>query len=240
MPNTFLTANWARLAFANYEVDPHALAPWLPKGVELDPWQGKHLVSLVGFRFLDTRLLGLPIPFHRHFPEVNLRFYVRYLHPSQGWVRGVVFVKEIVPKPAITFVANTLYHERYATSRMRSEWTEDESSLKVRYSWKTGTWNHFEVTSQKPAHPVDLTGDSGFITEHYWGFSAHGDQTMTYEVAHPSWSMYPVTDAVIEVDFGKNYGEAFAHLAGQTPHSLMLAEGSAVSVRQGRLLKDVR
>lgn len=73
----FLTAEWRWLAMLNYEVPPEILEPWLPRGVELDSWQDRTLVSLVGFRFLDTRVMGVAIPGHRNFDEVNLRFYVR-------------------------------------------------------------------------------------------------------------------------------------------------------------------
>src|SRR6478736_2670783 len=108
MNSTFLTAEWRKLAIANYVVDPKLLLPYLPYKTELDTWNGKCYVSLVGFRFVNTRLKGIPIPFHIHFEEVNLRFYVRYKDES-GWKRGVTFIREIVPRPALTFIANNLY-----------------------------------------------------------------------------------------------------------------------------------
>jgi hypothetical protein len=58
-------------------------------------------------------LLGIPLPFHRNFEEVNLRFYVR-----SGEKRGVVFVQELVPKRAVAFLANALYNEHYRVARM--------------------------------------------------------------------------------------------------------------------------
>src|SRR6266851_3867580 len=74
----FLTAEWRMLAMLNYEIDPGLLLPFVPSGTELDRWSGKVFASLVGFRFLKTKLLGyLPIPMHSNFEEVNLRFYVR-------------------------------------------------------------------------------------------------------------------------------------------------------------------
>ena len=63
----FLTAEWRYLAMLQYEIDPHVLRPLVPRETGLDDWQGRTLVSLVGFQFLDTRVLGAPIPFHRHF-----------------------------------------------------------------------------------------------------------------------------------------------------------------------------
>jgi uncharacterized protein YqjF (DUF2071 family) len=96
----FLTAEWRNLAMLNYEVDQSLLLPFVPSGTTLDQWEGKTYVSLVGFRFLKTRVLGLPVPFHTNFDEVNLRFYVR--RRIAGDVRrGVVFIREIVPRWAI-------------------------------------------------------------------------------------------------------------------------------------------
>ena len=107
MASKFLIAEWRKLALANYAVDPKILQPYLPYKTELDTWNGKHYVSLVGFRFINVRLRQIPVPFHRHFEEVNLRFYVRYKDDS-GWKRGVTFIREIVPRHALTFIANTL------------------------------------------------------------------------------------------------------------------------------------
>ena len=95
--------------------------------------------------FLDTRLLGLPIPFHRDFEEVNLRFYVRYKEAGE-WKRGVVFIKEIVPKPALTFIANTIYKEHYQTMKMGHTWKEMENYRTVEYNWfLKGIQNSFSV-----------------------------------------------------------------------------------------------
>src|SRR5690606_40211851 len=98
---------WRRLVMLNYDVDPAVLRPLVPHGVELDTWEGRYLVSVVGFQFLDTRLLGVPVPFHRDFDEINLRFYVRR-RADDGWRRGVVFVKEIVPRRALAAVARAV------------------------------------------------------------------------------------------------------------------------------------
>ncbi|MBX9449198.1 MAG: DUF2071 domain-containing protein [Taibaiella sp.] len=87
-PAPFLTAEWKNLLFVNYEIDPDLLLPFLPHGVELDTYDGKCLISLVGFQFFRTRVLGCTVPFHRDFEEVNLRFYVR--RKVDGvWRKGV-------------------------------------------------------------------------------------------------------------------------------------------------------
>ncbi len=122
MSFTFLSAKWRKLVMAQYEVPPSVLRERLPPGLELDLYQGRCFVSLVGFLFDRVRILGVPIPFHTQFEEVNLRFYVRRPMPDGGSRRGVVFLSEIVPKPAITWVARGLYGEAYATAATRHRW----------------------------------------------------------------------------------------------------------------------
>ena len=118
-PRPFLTAEWRYVLMLNYEVDPAVLLPLMPAGMALDLWQGRALVSVVGFLFQKTRLRGIPVPFHTHFEEVNLRFYVRPAGDSGGERRGVVFVKEIVPLAPVAKVARWLYRENYVSMPMR-------------------------------------------------------------------------------------------------------------------------
>ena len=129
-----LTAEWRKLIMANYEIDPFILKKYLPAGTELATWENKYYVSLVGFMVLKTKLHGIPIPFHSDFPEVNLRFYVRY-RSGNDWKRGVVFINEFVPKHAITFVANKIYKERFATYPIKHT-CEIDNKIKIGYYLK--------------------------------------------------------------------------------------------------------
>src|SRR5260370_12828627 len=91
------------VAMLSYEVEARALLPFVHVGTERDRWNGRVFVSLVGFRFLKTKLFGfLPIPMRSNFDEVNLRFYVRRL--AGGEVRrGVRCIHEGGPRRAIAF-----------------------------------------------------------------------------------------------------------------------------------------
>lgn len=232
---TFLQAEWRKLAMANYEVDSKILVPYLPYKTELDFWNNTCYVSLVGFMFLNTKMLGVKIPFHINFEEVNLRFYVKY-NDNGEWKRGVVFIKEIVPKPALTFVANTLYNENYQTMPMRHVWDINDS-LTVEYAWKKNGWNRFRVSADKTAVPIDAGSEAEFITEHYWGYTKLGvDKTAEYGVEHLRWDVYKVNDFQIDVDFADVYGSGFDFLKNKKPKSVFLAEGSEVFVKAGRKL----
>jgi uncharacterized protein YqjF (DUF2071 family) len=222
----FLTAEWRDLAVLNFEIDPALLSPLLPPGTELDLWRGTALVSLVGFRFLDTRLLSVPIPFHRNFDEINLRFYVRPKENPEA--RGVVFIREFVPRRAITLIANTIYGENYATTAMRHEIHAGAEQTSASYAWKwRGRENFFAVEARgEPALPPEGSAEA-FIFEHYWGYGRS-----TYRVEHPRWRTYSVTDSRYQVDGDQVYGAGFGEALARPPVSVMLAEGSAVTVYQ--------
>ncbi|TMI87369.1 MAG: DUF2071 domain-containing protein [Bacteroidetes bacterium] len=232
MNSKFLTAEWRKLAIANYPVDPEILIPFLPFKTELDFWNDKCYVSLVGFRFINTKIKGLTIPFHRHFEEVNLRFYVRY-KDSTGWKRGVTFIKEIVPKRALTFIANTVYRENYMTLPMKHSWDLQKDLLIVSYHWKHKTqWNEFKITATNTPADIPENSEEQFITEHYWGYTQINNAcTSQYGVEHPKWQTYPIMKILIKVSFDKIYGEQFHFLNNLNPDSVMLAEGSEICVR---------
>jgi len=234
---TFLNGQWRKLVMVNYAIDPKILVPYVPYNTSLDLWNGTCYVSLVGFMFVDVSVLKLRIPWHINFEEVNLRFYVKYGDDIE-YKRGVVFVKEIVPRPALTFVANTLYGENYETMPMRHSWVEGDDTLTVEYGWKKGEWNSLKVVADKT--PVDIKpySEEEFITEHFWGYTKLGRfRTSEYEVAHPRWQIYPIKDYGVDVDFGKVYGNDFAFLKDEKPVSVYLAEGSEIQVKQGGRIK---
>jgi uncharacterized protein len=236
---TFLSAKWERLVLLNYAVDPDILTPWLPAGTELDIWNGTCYVSEVGFMFLDTRIKGIKVPWHVNFEEINLRFYVRRPMPDGSFRRGAVFVREIVPRPAITWVANTLYKERYSAFPMHHQWTETPELLEVEYAWRQkGRWNAFGVRAEPTPVALKAGSEAEFITEHYWGYSHRSaGKTIEYQVDHPSWRMHPVDSWHADIDFGAAYGPAFAPLNNAMPVSVFLAEGSAVTIKNGQVMK---
>lgn len=221
---------------ANYEIDPKVLQPFVPFGTELDTWKERHYVSLVGFMFLDTRLKGIPIPFHKNFEEINLRFYVRYKDPELGWKRGTVFIKEIVPKAAITLVANTFYGEHYVTMPTRHRWEDASQELYVEYGWKQDQqWQHLGVKADPNPVPLKEGGEAEFITEHYWGYVRQKpDRTTEYQVEHPSWRIHNVHSYDIQCDASRLYGAPFAEAMAAEPLSVFMAEGSKVIVREGK------
>lgn len=233
----FLTAEWRYLAMLNYEVDAALLAKRIPAGTEIDLFEGRAFVSLVGFRFLNTRVRGIPVPFHRDFDEVNLRFYVR--RSDAGVVkRGVVFIQEIVPRRAIAAIARWVYHENYRALPMAHVVANKGAGPRVEYSWRLGdVWNRLAASASDASHTLVEGSTEQFIAEHYWGYCAQPrGGTMEYHVAHPPWRAWDVTSAGFSGDAGALYGSEFAAVLSRPPDSAILAEGSPVTVYAGNKL----
>lgn len=238
MMKKFLTAQWKNLVFANYEVDVAILKSHLPSGTEIDFWSDKCYVSLVGFMFLKTRVKGIAFPLHTNFEEFNLRFYVR-IKDGGKWKRGVVFVKEIVPKRMITTIAGLLYGERYYCYPMRNVLTEDENKLKIEYGFLyKNEWNYIHATVDKEPKLVSEGSEEEFITEHYWGYTKlSGNKTSEYKVEHPKWDIHPVINFGVRCNVKDLYGKAFEEYLSVPPSSVFMAAGSDVIVYERKLLK---
>jgi uncharacterized protein YqjF (DUF2071 family) len=231
----FLKAQWNNLVMLNYEVDPEVLDDYLPPGTELDLWQGKALVSIVGFLFRDTRVVGIKWPLHVNFEEVNLRFYVKHFNGTE-WKRGAVFVSEIVPKAIITLIANNLYKEHYHTMPMRHSiiQTEDDHT-RFLYEWKfKGKWNKLGATASNELLDIEPGSAEEFIFEHYWGYNKlSATVTMEYQVEHVSWQTGKVKDYVFDADVAGLYGDVFVPFLEKKPLSAFFAVGSEIKVRMG-------
>jgi uncharacterized protein YqjF (DUF2071 family) len=241
-PPVFLTAEWRNLAMLSYEIVPACLEPFVPKKLELDFWNGKAYVSLVGFHFHKARIFGRSVPFHRTFPEVNLRFYVAR-HTGEGFRRGVVFLKEIVPRWAVACIARSFFGEKFVSLPLRATIGSRGASsndLHLKYDWRFGR-ERYSLVARSDAAPRRATAGSldEFIVDHYWGYSAarNGD-AIEYEVEHEPWLIRPATDAHFTGDAESLYGIEFAEALLRPPASAFVVDGSAVAVRSGRRLKE--
>ena len=232
----FLTANWRYLAMLNFVVDPAIVAPLVPPGTELDYESGDTFVSVVGFLFLDTRILGLPIPLHRDFEEVNLRFYVRK-KSADTWRRGVVFVRELVPRRAIALVARAFYGENYLALPMKHEIEHVDLRLDVEYSWRRGRkWESLKMSASGEPQIIPAGSHADFITEHYWGYTCVRARCSEYRVERPRWKIWNAEKFELRADITALYGEQFAETLSQPPRSAFIADGSPISVERREIL----
>ncbi|MGD9719630.1 MAG: YqjF family protein [Pirellulales bacterium] len=241
----FLTARWLNLAVLNFEIDPAVLEPFLPEGTEIDYWQGRALVSVVGFQFYDTRVWNVSVPFHRNFAEVNLRFYVRR-EVDGGRRRGVCFIKELAPRRAIAWTARLLFGENYATVPVRHAielpTNGDGGPRRSAYAWRhRGRDFRMEATARGHGSAAAAGSEAEFVLEQYWGYSGRpGRETIEYRVAHRPWTVWPAASARLVGDVSTLYGEPFAAALAAPPASAFLVDGSAIELFWGVRLGAAR
>jgi len=230
MNRVFLTAEWRYLAMLNFVVDPAILRPLVSRSIELDFYNDRTYVSIVGFRFVGTRVWGIGFPFHRDFEEVNLRFYVRR-KTDEGWRRGVMFIRELVPRRAIAFIARTIYGEPYTALPMRHKIELTQPKIRVQYGWRRNQqWERLHISAEGQPQNIETGSEEEFITEHYWGYTA-GSHISEYQVEHPRWRVWRSHNAGLEADVRGLYGQQFVESLSAPPTSAFIADGSPVTVR---------
>ena len=235
MTDIFLSARWENLIMANYAVNSELLKPYLPNGVELDFYEDKTYVSLVGFMFKQTSLFNIPIPFLGTFEEINLRFYVKRVE-ADSIKRGVVFINETVPYKLVAWLANKLYKEHYIAIPTKNEIEITSLSKSIKYHWKINReWNHIAVNTSIENEQMLPGSIEEFIFEHYYGYTKINNQlSQEYKVDHPRWLVNKVIDHSIHCDFKSMYGNDFSFLSDRQPDSVIVAEGSPVTVKWKR------
>jgi len=231
----FLKARWENLVMINYAIDPDILKPFMPHGVELDYYQGKTYVSLVGFMFMDTRIFNIPIPYLGSFEEINLRFYVKR-QVNNEVRRGVVFISEIIPSRLVAFTANFFYKEHYKAYPTSNKIILNPADKKVEYKWKIGDkWNRIYVEALSDGIYIRENSMEKFIFDHYYGYSKLDvNRSLEYSLRHPQWLVHHVKDFDVQCNFQQLYGDSFKVLDKVSPQSVMIAEGSEVSVEWKR------
>jgi uncharacterized protein YqjF (DUF2071 family) len=228
----FLTAEWKNLLMLNYAVDASVLERFVPAGTELDAFEGKTYLSLVGFEFNRSRILGFAVPFHQAFEEVNLRFYVR-----RSSRRGVVFIRELVPRCAVAAIARFAFNENYSCVPMshRIAARAQGGVVEAQYEWGSGPDRCLmRIETEGPSFlPLDGSA-SQFITEHYWGYAAQPrGGCLEYEVQHPRWCVKIAKRAEFSGSLSNLYGPEITQALMRNPDSAFLAEGSPVTVFKG-------
>jgi uncharacterized protein len=228
---SLLTADWTNLLVATFEADKKLLRDYIPYKTELNDWNGKHYMSLLGFMFSRPVIAGIPSPVYRCFEEINLRFYVR--HKSKyGWRNGVVFIKEITPYKLVGLAAKWLYRENFISLPMKHSFTHTGNEKKTFYHWYTGRdWNYLKlVTKPNPAEPAHYSLES-FTREHYYAYTRQNAvKTREFEIEHPPWHIYPGISFDMKLDAATIYGNQFADYFQQAPCTSFLMDGSRTNV----------
>ena len=239
MPTALLSTHWTNLLVANYEVDKHLLEKFLPAGTELNDWNGKYFMSLIGFQFSKTKLFGIPSPFYRSFPEINLRFYVKR-RMKDGWRKGVVFIKEIAPAMLIGFMASLLYNENFITLPLKSRIESSTDTVNIEYSFVINDHTNYTRATAN-ANPTNYSENTleGFIASHYWGYTRVKENiTKEFQVIHQPWKIHPVLSSEIKINAETLYGNDFNKSFVTPPFNVFLMDGSETKITRPLVMKD--
>src|SRR3989441_13236998 len=236
----FLPAEGRPLVMLSYEVDLDVLAPLAPAGLALDLWHGRALVSVVGFRFLDTRVLGAAIAWHRDFDEVNLGFYARRDVPGGGTRHGGVSVRELVSRLAVALLARLAYNEPYRAVRMRSATPRGASDApgRLAYEWRIGgAWEGLAATAVGAPTAPEPGSQGALLTQHHWGDTPQRDGgTAEYAAVPPPWPGRTAGGATLTMDVARLYRPAVAPALARAAGAAPVAGGAAVIVYAPRRL----
>lgn len=151
----------------------------------------------------------------------------------------MVFIKELVPRRAIAWLARWLYNENYEAMPMshQDEVARGEDG-RIHYGWE-----HREQRcglsariTEEPYLP-EPDSEEASITKHNWSYvRQRSGATVEYQVRHPRWPVWRVTESSLSCNTGSLYGAAFADLSSRTPSSVFVALGSEVVIHRGRRL----
>ena len=237
MAPALLAGEWRDLALLNWFVDPAILRPRVPAGAELDTWEGRGVLSLVGLRFLHLRLLGLPVPGMQAFTQVNVRFYVRR-RVGEEIRHGVCFVLAMVPRRLLTLGARLAMHEPFETFPTRvAHHRAPDGAGGLSYQWQGGNqggtgdggWHRMQVVLDAAAVRAPEDGSlETFVLHRFWGFTQQPDgTTLEYRVEHPCWRVAAVNDFDLSAQWEglRVPAEVRTALAGPASFALY-AEGS--------------
>jgi uncharacterized protein YqjF (DUF2071 family) len=246
----FLAATWRDFLMLSYDIEPRVLAPFVPAGTELDLWRGKAYLSLVGFCFCDAQLLGMRVPGHGEFAEVNLRFYVRRRVEGR-WRRGVVFLRELCPKRAVVAVARWIYGERFrrvplACRIERALHDSRDDDLfgpdcrppgRMEFAWRDrGQDFRLAATVDESARRPEPDSLAEFVVDHYWAYTLRPRRTLEYLAPHAPWRI-AAAQAEFFGDAWVQYGPRFAPYLRGEPACAFWASGSSVRIYRGERLR---
>ena len=233
----FLTAEWKNLAVATFEIDKKLLGKYLPDNTEINGFDGKHFISLVGFMFSNPAFFGFKAPFFRTFEEMNLRFYVKR-KTQNGWRNGVVFIKEIAPSKFIGQIAKLLYRENFITLPMSHSIAMTADQQETEYKWKIrNKWNFFSLKTSTIPLSAEVNSIEAFIKNQYWGYTkGNFKETFEFEIKHIPWNIFPSTSFELDIDAEALYGKELASFFYQKPLCCFLMDGSYTEISRPVLL----
>ncbi len=181
---------WHRLLFAHWAVRPAQLEGLIPKGLQLETFDGFAWLGVVPFQMRRTGPRNyVSIPSLSDFDELNLRTYV-----TDGRKPGVWFFSLDASQPLAVRVARQVFHLPYMDARMRVGIADERVTYSSTRTHRGVAPAQFECQYQ----PIGAAYRSAkgslehWLTERYCLYSADR-QGRIYrgEIHHEQWNLQP-------------------------------------------------
>ncbi|HVW25034.1 MAG TPA: DUF2071 domain-containing protein [Polyangiaceae bacterium] len=189
--------SWHDLLFLHYRADADRLASTIPRGLELDTFDGAAFVSVVPFRMTNVGPRGLNfLPRVSAFPELNVRTYV-----TAGGRPGVWFYSLDAASALAVEAARAFFHLPYLRASMKCDrddagWVHYESErVDARGRAARFRARYRALGSPRRAAPRSL---EEFLTDRYCLYAA--DRAGRVHRGHIHHVPWPLRDAQLEVD----------------------------------------
>lgn len=190
-----MTQRWNDLLFAHWPVPAEEIDPLLPEGLAVDVCDGSAWVGVVPFWIDRLRMRGIPpIPGANHFPELNLRTYVRERNSNRA---GVYFFSLDAANPMAVAGARTFFRLPYYWAKMH---IEDRENREFHYESErllTRRPVRFRATYRSLGKPSNKGYIERFLTERYALYTRRGEILHRANIHHLPW---PLEEAEAEIE----------------------------------------
>src|SRR5262245_4697721 len=217
--------DWEDLVFLHWPVAAAVLQPLLPRGLEVEQFDGSAWLGVVPFRMAHTRLRWLPpLPTARAFPELNVRTYVRCGDRTGVWFFSLDACSRLAVAGAralfrLPYFAATMHCERHDGSVVYASGRRDRRAPEAVF---VARWRRIGSAIAAPAGSLPH-----FLTERYCLFTASGDGLpRCVEIAHAPWRLSPAAVELGTCDMTRLLG---IDLPARAPYALMAEPQSVVA-----------
>ena len=197
-PPVVMHQKWRELLFLHWEVPPPALKALLPRGLDVELWEGRAFVGLVPFVVSETRARFLPpLPGLSSYYEINTRTYVRHADSAdrESGESGVWFFALDASNVGVTAGARATFQLPYFPCTAQRRHSDRDGSI-VRYrSARLGPGpTPGELDVEYRVHEAIGTAEAGsldhFLVERYTLFTVLRPMgLMVGQVRHQPYSL---------------------------------------------------
>jgi uncharacterized protein len=184
---------WRWLTFLHWRYEPAQIRRLLPRDVTLDTFDGAAWIGLTPFLLTSLRPPRAPaLPWLSHFPETNVRTYVR----GPDGEPGVWFFTLEADRLAAVAGARALYHLPYRWADMRVIRSDRIIEYESCRKWPSlPARTSIAIHSGDPLSPGDF---DNFLTARYRLYTIWGKRLAFAQIDHPPWPLH--TARVLRLD----------------------------------------